>query len=206
MQSIHRRSENLTDIQKQALENSLAEMKYTIDLLQESLDLARLGQDSNKFLLTSVSLNKVVLGAIATFSKDGKQENTQAYQREIIIEGTDLNLSVLADFDRLQQVLIRLIDNAIRYSDKIIIIKIERYFNYSSISICDCGIGISLQDQARIFSPLYRVDPARSRLNGGAGMGLTIAKVLVEGMEGTLEVQSQLGKGSIFKIILKSAI
>jgi signal transduction histidine kinase len=200
MQSIYRRSENLTDLQKSALDVAMFEMKHTIDLLQESLDLARSDNHSIALSLTSVPLNILVSEAIATLEKVGQGEI-----QKIIVEG-EMNISVWADGDRLKQVLSRLIDNAIRYSDTVVTIKLEKLDNYIAISICDRGCGISAQDQVHIFDPFYRVDRSRNRLTGGVGLGLAIAKVLVEEMGGTLTVSSEIGLGSIFKVMLKSSI
>jgi signal transduction histidine kinase len=196
MQSIQRRNENLTDLQKNALEIALFEMKHTIQLLQESLDLARLESHAICLRREPVPLDVLVSEAIAIFKK--------SKEREIVVESQQLNISVLADADRLQQVLLRLIDNAVKYSDTAITIRLDKSEDFVAISICDRGCGIDLQEQPNIFAPFYRVDRSRNRNTGGVGLGLAIAKVLVEGMGGTLNVYSQLGEGSIFKIILNS--
>jgi signal transduction histidine kinase len=197
MQSIHRRNENLTDLQKNALEIAMFEMSHTIQLLQESLDLARLDCKAICLRREPVALHGLVSEAIAFF--------LQVKSREIIVESEEPNILVLADADRLQQVLLRLIDNAVKYSDTAITIRLEKSGDYVAISICDQGCGIDIQEQPNIFNPFYRVDLSRNRGTGGAGLGLAIAKVLVEGMGGTLNVYSQLGEGSIFKIILESS-
>lgn len=195
MQSIHRRGDNLTNLQKDALEIAILETRHTIDLLQQFLDLARLDSHSICFQIKSLPLNSLVLEAIAAFTE---------IDRKIMIDEQELNIMVLGDADFLQQTLSKLIDNAIRYSDQMITIKLEQLGDYAAISICDRGCGIPVKDQPHIFRPFYRVDQSRNRLTGGAGLGLAIAKVLVEGMGGTLSVHSQLNEGSIFKIMLKS--
>jgi signal transduction histidine kinase len=73
------------------------------------------------------------------------------------------------------------------------------------ISVVDTGIGIPKSDQDRIFERFYRTDPARSRESGGTGLGLSIAKHLVEAHGGKIAVDSHVGKGSTFRIILPSA-
>jgi signal transduction histidine kinase len=69
----------------------------------------------------------------------------------------------------------------------------------------DTGIGIPQSDLKRIFERFYRVDKARSRPAGGTGLGLPIVKEVVERMDGSVAVESQLGKGSTFTILLKQA-
>ena len=203
MQSIHRRNENLTDLQKEVLEIALLEMQHTIQLLQKSLELARLDSHAICLRREPVLLHRLVSEAIAHSQLD---KSLQGKSREIIVESEEPNISVLADAERLEQVLLRLIDNALKYSDAAITIRLENLGDDVAISICDRGCGIDLEDQLNIFSPFYRVDRSRNRDTGGAGLGLAIAKVLVESMGGTLNVYSQLGKGSIFKIILKSSV
>jgi len=70
------------------------------------------------------------------------------------------------------------------------------------IEVRDQGRGIPLADLTKIFDPFFRVDEDRSRATGGTGLGLSIVKTLVEGMNGTLKVQSKLGEGSIFTVTL----
>ena len=70
------------------------------------------------------------------------------------------------------------------------------------IAVSDTGVGIPSQDVPRIFERFYRVDKARSRRVGGTGLGLSIVRHVVERMDGRIRVESQLGKGSTFTIIL----
>ncbi len=194
MQSIQRRSENLTTLQKNALEVAIFEMECTIQLVQESLELARLDMNSMFLLQELVSLNKLVSEAI-TVSQNAKG-------RKIVIEGEELNIIALIDPEHLKRVLLKLIDNAIRYSDDVITIRLEKLNESVAISICDLGYGIPIEDLPHIFNPFYRVDKSRSRNTGGSGLGLAFSKRLVEKMGGILNVYSQLGEGSIFQIIL----
>ena len=77
--------------------------------------------------------------------------------------------------------------------------------SYAIIQVCDRGVGIPLQHQSRIFDQCYRVDSNRSRATGGCGIGLSIVKVLVEGMGGTVSVRSKPDQGSIFTVTLPTS-
>ncbi|MEI9975703.1 MAG: ATP-binding protein [Ignavibacteriota bacterium] len=84
-------------------------------------------------------------------------------------------------------------------------IDIRRVENMVRISVTDDGIGISPLEIPRIFERFYRVDKARSRQTGGTGLGLSIVRNTVERAGGSVTVESQLGKGSVFTIVLPSA-
>jgi len=111
---------------------------------------------------------------------------------------------VKADQDLIGQVLINLIDNAIKYSSdggKIVV----RIFNESGktvIKVSDTGIGIAKESLQRVFERFYRVDRARSRVHGGTGLGLSIVKHIVELHGGEVFVSSQVGVGSTFTFCL----
>lgn len=114
---------------------------------------------------------------------------------------------VSADQARLQQVITNLVSNAVKYSHtsgnvKITVADREKE---GILWIEDEGIGIPEEDQQMIFERFYRVDRSRSRRMGGAGIGLTIAKAIVQAHGGTIAVESRLGEGSRFKIVLPKA-
>jgi signal transduction histidine kinase len=77
--------------------------------------------------------------------------------------------------------------------------------NWVELSVTDTGEGIPADDLPNIFERFYRVDKSRARATGGSGLGLTIAKRLVEAHGGKLEVQSELGKGSRFSFTIPVA-
>ncbi|WP_337867768.1 HAMP domain-containing sensor histidine kinase [Meiothermus sp.] len=112
-----------------------------------------------------------------------------------------------ADPLRLQQVLSNLLSNALRYtpSGGEVVLSASLQMHQVRIGVCDTGVGIPLEHQARIFERFYRVDPARSRHTGGSGVGLTIAKGLVEAMGGQMGLESEVGKGSCFWFTLPKA-
>ena len=77
---------------------------------------------------------------------------------------------------------------------------LETAHGFATASVSDTGIGISKDDIAHIFDRFWRADKARSRQDGGVGLGLSIAKWIVETHHGSMEVRSEPGKGSIFRI------
>ncbi len=108
---------------------------------------------------------------------------------------------------RLEQALTNLLDNAVKFNKPEGEVAVECEPTAEGnvrISISDTGIGIPSEDIRRIFERFYRVDKARAR-PGGTGLGLPIVKEVVEGMGGTVAVESQLGRGSKFTIVLRAA-
>jgi two-component system phosphate regulon sensor histidine kinase PhoR len=95
-----------------------------------------------------------------------------------------------------------LIDNAIKYTAQQgqVCVSVELQEGEAMFSVTDDGLGIEAADQARIFERFYRVDKARSQSLGGTGLGLAIVKHIVQSHQGRIELQSQLNKGSTFKV------
>jgi two-component system phosphate regulon sensor histidine kinase PhoR len=114
---------------------------------------------------------------------------------------------VRGDAQRLREVLQNLLDNAVRYTSEggRVCARARTANGVVEISVEDTGIGIPHAEQQRIFERFYRVDAARSREVGGTGLGLSIAKHLVEAHGGRIEVRSEVGRGSIFRIFLPAA-
>jgi len=116
----------------------------------------------------------------------------------------DSSLQLFGDRQRLKQVMINLITNAIKYTEngKIEIGLVEEK-KYGRVFIRDSGIGIAANDISRIFERFYRVDKDRSREMGGTGLGLAIVKHIIEAHDSRIEVYSDNGKGSEFSFRLK---
>lgn len=113
-------------------------------------------------------------------------------------------LQLFGDKTRLRQVMVNLISNAVKYTDKgKVEVMVEELENDGRIIVRDTGIGISENDLTRIFERFYRVDKDRSRAVGGTGLGLAIVKHILEAHGSKIEVKSQLGKGSEFSFKLK---
>ncbi|BAY11324.1 sensor histidine kinase [Calothrix sp. NIES-2098] len=196
LQSVLRRQNNLTPTQLEALETAALEAEHTIRLLQDLLDLARADSGYLHFNIDPCVLNDLVIEVVGMAHKYS--------DRQIIIESTNQTIEVKADYNRLKQVLLNLIDNAVKYSeaDTPVIVKLHQQGEEATIQVFDKGYGIPLQHQSRIFERFYRVDENRNRSTGGSGLGLSIVKTLVESMGGSVSVRSRLGEGSVFTISL----
>ncbi len=112
---------------------------------------------------------------------------------------TDLP-QVDADAGKLNQILLNLLTNGIKYTPDCGSVSVEarRLDGYVDIWVTDTGMGIAKEDQERIFQRFTQIDSSTTRAQGGTGLGLAIAKELVELHGGQIRVQSRLGKGSSF--------
>ena len=130
----------------------------------------------------------------------------QAAGRRLGLDGAvDTELSpVMMDSHRVQRVLYNLVQNSIRHTpaDGSILISALDAGDEVKVQVADTGAGIHAKDLPRLFERTYRVDRSRSRRSGGAGLGLSIAKGIVEAHGGRLWVESELGKGSVFNFTL----
>lgn len=194
LQSTLRRSDNLTPNQREALEIAASEASRTVQLLADLLELARAEGSPLHFARERLLLNdwleeiKLMAGSYS--------------ERQIDLELPPYPLTIEADANHLKQVLLNLLDNAVKYSDSSLPISLilDSQQGRVRIHVRDWGIGIPLAQQSRIFERFYRVDEARSRASGGVGLGLAIVKTLVEGMGGSIFLQSQPGRGSTFTV------
>ncbi|MCI0837964.1 MAG: sensor histidine kinase, partial [Chloroflexi bacterium] len=105
---------------------------------------------------------------------------------------------------RLRQIVTNLVENALIHTPKdgSVVVDISGSTGGLEMSVSDTGAGISSTDLPRIFDQFYRTDPSRNRVTGGAGLGLTIVKRLVEAHGGTVTVASRPGEGTTFTVLL----
>jgi len=151
----------------------------------------------------SVNLEAVNLTTLAEEVRDNLQVLATEKKQTIELVGDD-NIIATADRVLLPQALVNIIHNAIRYSppDTRISIRTLRRDSRPLIEISDQGPGIGPDHQQKIFERFYRVDKSRARVEGGNGLGLAIAKWSVERQNGRIEVVSEVGRGSVFRVML----
>lgn len=122
---------------------------------------------------------------------------------EIICEATK-GVCVDGDRARLKQVVVNLLDNAIKYTLEggKVVLTVQAHKNKAVLEVADTGIGIPAEALPRVFERFFRVDKARSRAEGGAGLGLSIVKSICAAHDGRVEVNSTPGQGSRFRVEL----
>jgi two-component system sensor histidine kinase BaeS len=131
------------------------------------------------------------------------------FESEFLNKGIDIEFSgeeemVKADKDKISQVVINLLSNAIKYTPQGGTVTVSAKGSYDAVQITvkDTGTGIPMEDLPHIFERFYRADKSRNRLTGGAGIGLTITKAIVEAHKGMIQVKSEAGAGTEFIITL----
>jgi len=171
-------------------------------LIEDLLDLAAVEQGEARIDLAPVALRDVATQAeaVARPAAAGKRHTLT-----LDVPG-DLP-RVLADRDRLGQVLINLLDNAVKFTPEGGRIEVSARPSSGRVvvSVKDNGVGIPPEDIGRIFERFYRVGRSRDRREGGTGLGLAIAKHLTQAMGGTIEVESRPGSGTTFRVSLPAA-
>ena len=175
------------------------EVKRITNLVDELRKLAKF--DSGKDNLNKEIVNlKNYIKSIA-YNYEGK-----ALEKNIVIKYQLENIEALIDKEKFDQVIINILSNAIKYNNgnNAIYIKVFKKNNSINISIKDSGIGIPKSEYKNIFERFYRLDKSRGANEKGAGVGLTIAKSIVNAHGGEIEVYSEINKGSEFIISLPS--
>ena len=127
-------------------------------------------------------------------------------REQLVVEG-DARVVVAGDRLILRQALLNLIDNAIKYSPEgeKVLVRVAKNDGDATLEVIDRGSGIPAEHHAKLFERFYRVDKARSREAGGAGLGLSIAQWAVQVHGGTIQLFSQDGGGCTFRIVLPAA-
>jgi two-component system, OmpR family, sensor histidine kinase CiaH len=167
-------------------------------LVDELLLLARADSDTMVLQRTNVDMASVLEGAVCFMQPLAAKKNI-----ELKLETSALPF-VTGDQARLKQVLIALIDNAVKYTPDggLVTVHIKKAKDRAIIDISDNGIGIGKEHLDKIFERFYRADKARERESGGHGLGLSIAHWIIQQHNGSISVASEEGKGSCFTISL----
>ncbi|MGX0195103.1 two-component system histidine kinase PnpS [Staphylococcus haemolyticus] len=173
----------------------LKESNRIESLVMDLLDLSHIEQQ------TEIETAFMNLSELAYTTIDNLQ-NQARYKNIKIVSEIEKDVIIEAQENKIAQVITNLLSNAINYSleNNEVIVRVYREGHEVNLEIQDFGIGIDKSDQKHIFERFYRVDKARSRDSGGTGLGLSITKHIVEAHHGTINVESDIGEGSLFKV------
>jgi two-component system phosphate regulon sensor histidine kinase PhoR len=168
------------------------------DLLEDLLTLSRL-EGTQPFR----ALERVDLRALALEAAELVAGAAAARSIEITVEAGD-SPAVVGDADGLLRLFANLLDNAVKYNREggTVSVRLREQDERAELEVSDTGIGIPAAHLARIFERFYRVDPGRARDEGGTGLGLAIVKHVAQAHQGRVEVESEPGAGSTFRVLL----
>jgi signal transduction histidine kinase len=205
-----RKERSLQEYQ-QTLKSNLEEINRMAQIVEDLLLLSRAD-------IGEIRLNKEDINLTEVLNEVVAQMDMLARSKKLSLSTSNhhQDIRIFGDALRIRELFINLIENGIKYTEKGGFIRItlskeyeplarsgleaveEEKEEFVKIVVSDTGIGIAKEDQERIFNRFFRVDKARSREEGGSGLGLSICKWIVEAHQGEIKVESELGKGSSF--------
>ena len=186
---------------KQVIADLKDEVKKMSNLVGSLLQIARSDNNAEPMNIHEFNLVETMAQLVRKMQPLAEKKSI-----ELTMSGTG-EVPYSGDEQKIQQLMLILVDNAIKYTPdggRVVLSYDGRKGNSVFFSVKDNGIGIAKENVEKLFERFFRVDKARSRSMGGNGLGLAIAKSLVEAHHGKIDVESELGKGTTFKVMLKN--
>jgi two-component system phosphate regulon sensor histidine kinase PhoR len=171
-------------------------------LINDILDLSKIESGELKLGIQPISLTPIIKKVVKLLTKQAKAKGVK-----IELDVSNTVCKVMADKERIAQVVLNLLDNAIKYNklNGKVTISYKEDKKLLKVNITDTGLGIPAKDLDRIFERFYRADRARSREIGSTGLGLSIVKHIIEAHGGAVSVESIPDDGSVFSFTLPKA-
>ena len=209
------RRERTSQEYQQTLKSNLEEINRMSQIVEDLLTLSKADTGEIRLNKEDINLTEILNEVIAQMDRLAKSKKLH-----LSASNHHQDIHIFGDALRLRELFINLIENGIKYTEEggSIHIVLQKEYppltrdqsdrlerekgEFVKIIVSDTGIGIAQKDQERIFNRFFRVDKARSREQGGSGLGLSICKWIVEAHQGKIEVESELGKGSSFVVRL----
>jgi len=194
---------DLNDVEKEYVNQIRTAGKNLLDIINDILDFSKIESGNLELITEEYELSSMVRDVVNSVS-------WRAYNKKIdffINVDKDVPKSMTGDVVRIRQILINIINNAIKFTNEgSVTVDVSNHvrdgFNMLKIMITDTGIGIKKEDINKIFKSFQQVDSKRNRNVEGTGLGLAISNMLVELMDGRLGVESEYGVGTTFTILL----
>ncbi|MBI2857958.1 MAG: HAMP domain-containing protein [Chloroflexi bacterium] len=190
--------ERTTGEYRKSLELVVQETEYMSSIIGKLLFLARSDAGKEPLSIEPVNLKGMLQEMGADVQALAREKDLQLNMEQL------QDATIRGDRVKLRQLFLNILQNAVRYTPAggRITASLARKDKTAVVSISDTGIGIAPEHLPHIFERFYRVDKARSRAEGGAGLGLAIARQIAEAHGGKIEVESQAGRGSTFRVSL----
>ncbi|GAB1856865.1 hypothetical protein MHTCC0001_17010 [Flavobacteriaceae bacterium MHTCC 0001] len=182
------------------LETSYKSANRMLNLINQILDLSKLEAKSMQLNISSINIAALFKESLAMFNSSGDQRNIK-----LLFKSSSPEIMVYGDQDKMRKIALNLISNAIKFNKEngTVAIHIEEHTDVVKIIVRDEGIGIEKKELEHIFNRFYQVDTLSLNSNSSSGIGLALVKELVELHHGTLTVESELNKGTVFTFWLK---
>ncbi len=189
----------LTDKQREMVNRAHDKMQGLLDLINDLLDLAKIESGHRHLEQVPLMLGEVLKELVELLTPKAEDQNIAL----ALSVPPDLP-HILADRRGMEEVFTNLITNAIKYSPDggNVSVSAVSHVDYVEVAVCDQGIGIEPDEIPKIFDKFYRVKHPKTRQIIGTGLGLAIVKNIIEAHRGSIEVASQIGKGTAFKVFL----
>jgi signal transduction histidine kinase len=183
---------------QESLDVIVGETQRLTRLINTVLDFSKIERGQKEYRMGDVDVSEVVRSALKTL-KYSLEDRRFTLEADI-----EPGVRATADADALEQAILNLVDNAVKYSGQAKWVRIALWSRDHDVFLCvsDRGIGIPEAEQRRIFDKFYRCRAANEGDAGGAGLGLTVVRHIVEAHGGRIEVESTVGEGSRFTIVL----
>ena len=183
---------------QECLDVIVSEAQRLSRLISNVLDFSKIERGQKQYQMAEVNVSEVAESTLGTL-KYSLEEQGFTVEAEI-----EPQVRVVGDADALEQAMLNLINNAVKYSHRNKSVRIRLWTQGDEVlfRVSDRGIGIPEGEQNRIFEKFYRVHMGNEPDTGGAGLGLTVVKHIVEAHRGKIQVESKVGEGSSFSIIL----
>jgi len=187
------------DVARRFTERILDQCRRLQELLDDLLTLSRLESVEAPFERRPVDLAACAERAAEALARAAEERGVR-----LTVEPAEGTVEVAGDPPSLERLLVNLVDNAVKYNREggAVTVRLDRRGSEAVVEVADTGIGIAEELQERVFERFYRVDKGRAREEGGTGLGLAIVKHVAQRHGGTVELESEPGRGSTFRVRL----
>jgi signal transduction histidine kinase len=188
----------LNEEQMKQLGMAKGSAQHLLELINDVLDISKIEAGQLVVALRNFNFCKVLQNAVSSVQPLAEKKNLKLQ----VSISEDVN-EIYSDERRVGQILLNLINNAIKFTDKgFITIECKTTDKGIVTKVTDTGIGIKKEDVSKLFKPFSQIDTGLTRNHEGTGLGLSICQKLIEKLEGTITVESEIGVGSTFTVIL----